>query len=210
MARQNERAWQWGRGMWFRSTLLGAVAVVSMMSAPASATMRIAEDRGGQIGHYLQAFAMLRSSGEKVMIDGNCLSACTLVLGLIPRARICATPRARFGFHAAWLPNEDGTPVTSHVGTQALWNIYPTDVRKWINRNGGLSRKMIFLQGNAVRGLVSECGGTRPEIQRADAAIKHRADRRADQKAERHILKRVDTTRRAVRYSAVSAANDRR
>ncbi len=42
---------------------------------PARATMRIAEDRGGQIGHHLQRFAM-RSSGEKVVVDGNCLSAC--------------------------------------------------------------------------------------------------------------------------------------
>ena len=87
--------------------------------------MRIAEDRGGQIGHYLQTFAALRSSGEHVVIDGNCLSACTLVLGLIPRDRICATPRARFGFHAAWMPDDDGRPVTSPMGTQALWNIYP-------------------------------------------------------------------------------------
>ena len=63
--------------------------------------MRIAEDRGGQIGQYLQAFNTLRSSGERVIVDGNCLSACTLVLGLVPRERICATQRARFGFHAA-------------------------------------------------------------------------------------------------------------
>ena len=144
--------------MWFRGTLLSALAMASVITTPASATMRIAEDRGGQIGHYLQAFATLRSSGEKVMIDGNCLSACTLVLGLIPRSRICATPRARFGFHAAWMPDSDGTPVTSQLGTQALWNIYPKDVRRWINRNGGLSRKMIYMQGAAMHGIVSECG----------------------------------------------------
>ena len=120
--------------------------------------MRIAEDRGGQIGHYLQAFAMLRSSGEDVVIDGNCLSACTLVLGIIPHSRICATPRARFGFHAAWMPDVDGQPVTSPLGTQALWNIYPTSVRHWIRRHGGLSRRMIFLQGRDLRGIVSYCG----------------------------------------------------
>src|SRR5471032_2301966 len=88
------------------------VAMLASGITSASATMRIAEDRGGQIGHYLQAFAMLRSSGEKVVVDGNCLSACTLVLGLIPRERMCATSRARFGFHAAWMPDVDGQPVT--------------------------------------------------------------------------------------------------
>jgi len=202
--------------MWFRSTLLCAVAVVSTMTSPASATMRIAEDRGGQIGHYLQAFAMLRSSGERVMIDGNCLSACTLVLGLIPRSRICATPRARFGFHAAWMPDADGTPVTSKLGTQALWNIYPSDVRRWINRNGGLSRKMIFMQGRAMHGIVAECGSKGNETRRADAGGRHQAERQADRSAdkrfERRLSKRVasTTTRRAIRYSAISAANDRR
>jgi len=120
--------------------------------------MLISEDRGGQIGTYLQAFATLRSSGEKVVIDGNCFSACTLVLGLIPRERICATGRARLGFHAAWMPDESGRPVTSQMGTQALWNIYPSKVRSWINKHGGLSRKMIFLQGQELNGLVASCG----------------------------------------------------
>lgn len=201
--------------MWFRSTLLCAIAVASAAvsaTTPASATMRIAEDRGGQIGHYLQAFAMLRSSGEKVMIDGNCLSACTLVLGLIPRSRICATPRARFGFHAAWMPDADGAPVTSQLGTQALWNIYPSDVRRWINRNGGLSRKMIYLQGSAMHSLVSECGSKPAQTRRADAETKRKSERRADKRFERQISKRVasSTTRRAVRYSAISTAHDRR
>ena len=64
--------------------LVLCAALLASAVVPASATMRIAEDRGGQIGHYLQAFAVLRSTGENVVIDGNCLSACTLVLGLIP------------------------------------------------------------------------------------------------------------------------------
>ena len=119
--------------------------------------MRISEDRGGQIGQYLQAFSVLRTSGETVVIDGNCLSACTLVLGLVPRERVCATQRARFGFHAAWMPDRDGRPVTSPLGTQALWNIYPASVRHWITRHGGLSRKMIFLQGRELDGIVASC-----------------------------------------------------
>ena len=147
-----------------RSLLLLCAALLASLAsavAPASATMRIAEDRGGQIGHYLQAFAMLRSSGERVVVDGNCLSACTMVLGMIPRDHICATPRARFGFHAAWMPDPDGRPVTSNMGTQALWNVYPPRVRHWINRHGGLNRHMIFLQGAALHGIVQSCSDTR-------------------------------------------------
>jgi hypothetical protein len=137
-------------------------ALLACGVSSASATMRIAEDRGGQIGQYLQSFAAVRESGERVVIDGNCLSACTLVLGLIPNDRICATPRARFGFHAAWMPNPDGRPVTSPMGTQALWNIYPVSVRHWISRHGGLSRKMIYMQGRSLSGIVASC--ERPTI----------------------------------------------
>jgi hypothetical protein len=140
-----------------RSLVLAAALLASGVGS-ASATMRIAADRGGQIGHYLQAFALLRSSGEHIVIDGNCLSACTLVLGLIPRNHICATPRARFGFHAAWMPDVEGHPVTSAMGTQALWNIYPAEVRRWISRHGGLSRKMIYMQGRDLVGIVPGCG----------------------------------------------------
>lgn len=174
--------------MCIRSLVLLCAAVLASGVTSASATMRIAEDRGGQIGHYLQAFAMLRSSGERVVVDGNCLSACTLVLGLIPRAKMCATPRARFGFHAAWMPDSDGRPVTSSLGTQALWNIYPASVRRWINQHGGLSRKMIYLQGRALGGIVERC---------------EQSTRRANMRSERRYTG-------SVRYQGASAASDRR
>ena len=137
--------------------LLLCAALLACGMSSASATVRIAEDRGGQIGQYLQSFAAVRESGERVVIDGNCLSACTLVLGLIPNDRICATPRARFGFHAAWMPDDNGRPVTSAMGTQALWSIYPVSVRRWIDRHGGLSRRMIYLQGRSLAGIVASC-----------------------------------------------------
>ena len=171
------------------AALLGAALGASITSA--SATMRIAEDRGGQIGHYLQAFAMLRSTGEKVVIDGNCLSACTLVLGMISPSHICATPRARFGFHAAWMPGRDGEPVTSRLGTRALWNVYPPSVRHWIDRHGGLSRHMIYLQGSDLHGIVRSC------------SVRHHYEARA----RSHRRYRA---RRAYRYVAGNAASDRR
>jgi hypothetical protein len=142
--------------MQFRGLLLCAAILVSGVSS-AHADMRISEDRGGQIGRYLQTFATVRASGERVVVDGNCLSACTLILGVVPRSRICATSRARFGFHAAWMPDEDGRPVTSRMGTQALWEVYPRSVRRWINAHGGLTRHMIFMQGNALAGIVPSC-----------------------------------------------------
>jgi hypothetical protein len=173
--------------MQIRGMVLGA-AMLALSVTSASATMRIAEDRGGQIGRYLDAFATLRSSGERVVVDGNCLSACTLVLGVVPRDRICATSRARFGFHAAWMPDRDGRPITSPLGTQALWSIYPTSVRRWIMRHGGLSRKMIFLQGQDLNGIVASC------------------DR--DGREQVRSVRRL--TPNPVRYESASASSDRR
>ena len=158
--------------MRIRGLLLCAAIVVSAV-APAKAEMRIAEDRGGQIGRYLQAFAMVRSSGERVVVDGNCLSACTLVLGVVPRDKICATQRARFGFHAAWMPNENGRPVTSRLGTQALWDVYPASVRRWINQHGGLTRAallgLVLLAHGVPRSLWCSWRITRVPTARQDS-----------------------------------------
>ena len=123
----------------------------------ASAQFRIAGDRGGQIGPYLQQFAMLRDSGEQVVIDGNCLSACTLVLGTVPRDRICVTPRANLGFHAAWNFAPGGRTVYSAEGTRLLWEIYPSNIRQWIKRKGGLKPKMIFLRGRELTSMYASC-----------------------------------------------------
>ena len=84
--------------------VFGAAILAVLFQTPAFATVRIANDPGGQIGPYLEKLATLRSSGESVVIDGPCLSACTMLLGVIPRDRICVTARAQLGFHAAWNP----------------------------------------------------------------------------------------------------------
>ena len=142
--------------MCFRA-VVAAIALMASGMSSASATMLISADRGGQIGHYLHTFALIRSSGERVVIDGYCLSACTLVLGLVPHERICVTQRARLGFHAAWMPDAEGRPINSAMGTQALMNIYPRSVRRWIYRQGGLSPRMIFLEGRELARIVQSC-----------------------------------------------------
>ncbi len=138
------------------ATLIAA-AFMAMAVSEASATMRISDDIGGRIGAYVDQYSAVRNSGEKVVIDGACLSACTLVLGIVPRNRICVTRRATLGFHAAWMPGPNGRPVPSSVGTQALWDMYPQHVRQWINSRGGLSSKMMFLRGRELMAMYPEC-----------------------------------------------------
>lgn len=119
--------------------------------------MRISDDVGGRIGHYVETYSQVQQSGERVVIDGACLSACTLVLGIVPRDRICVTRRATLGFHAAWMPGPEGRPIQSAAGTQALWEIYPQHIKRWINSRGGLSSKMMFLRGRELAAMYQEC-----------------------------------------------------
>jgi hypothetical protein len=135
----------------FRDLLLCA-AMLACGITSASVTLRIVQDKGGPVGKYLQAFAQARSTGERVIIDGDCLSACTL-----PANQICATPRARFGFHAASMPNNDGRLSTSALATQVLWAVYPAPVRNWIIQHGGLTSQMIYMEGRSLDGIVATC-----------------------------------------------------
>jgi hypothetical protein len=138
------------------SVVVGAMLSALCLSS-ASATVRIVSDAGGQIGPYLENLVALRGSGERVIIDGPCLSACTMVLGVIPRERICVTRRARLGFHAAWHPGENGRPITSRGGTQLLMDIYPKNVRRWIARRGGLTPRMLYLYGRELAAMYRTC-----------------------------------------------------
>jgi len=99
----------------------------------------------------------IRESGQRVIIDGPCLSACTMVLGVIPRNRICVTRRARLGFHAAWHHGENGRPATNRGGTQLLMAVYPQNVKNWINRRGGLTREMKYLTGRELASMYPTC-----------------------------------------------------
>ena len=134
----------------------GAVLAALAVSS-ASADVRITADTGGQIGPYLETLVGIRESGQRVIIDGPCLSACTMVLGVIPRDRICVTRRARLGFHAAWHHGENGRPATNRGGTQLLMAVYPQNVKNWINRRGGLTRDMKYLTGRELASMYPAC-----------------------------------------------------
>ena len=115
--------------------------------------MRISDDVGGRIGHYVETYSQVRQTGERVVIDGACLSACTLVLGIVPRDRICVTRRATLGFHAAWMPGPEGKPVPSAVGTQALWELYPQHVKRWLPGQPGAADRRQARQRERQIGL---------------------------------------------------------
>ena len=138
--------------------VVASVVLAPFAILPAWADVRILSSPGGAVDAYLSAFARLRQSGERVIIDGPCLSACTLVLSTIPRNRICVTRRAVLGFHAPrWFDTRSGHTMRAPEATRVVTASYPPGVRAWIKKRGGLTQKVIYLRGKELAGLYPHC-----------------------------------------------------
>ena len=135
---------------------LAAILLLAGVGA-SHAVVRISDDRGGRIGTYVDRYQDLRSSGQEVIIDGLCASACTIVLGAIPHDKICVTSHATLGFHAAWDFGANGRAITNAEATQMLYSMYPSAVRHWIAQRGGLTPHMIFLRGKELQAMYRPC-----------------------------------------------------
>jgi hypothetical protein len=131
-------------------------AIAAPHKAPAVSPLYIHDDSGGQIGSYLRKYSAVRMSGQHVVIDGTCASACTILLGAIPRNRICVTENAVLAFHSAWNLTLTGVHA-SRPGTLYLWAHYPDGVRHWISRHGGLRPQTIYMRWPEVATLFPVC-----------------------------------------------------
>ena len=134
-----------------------SVVLALFAMLPTRADLRILSSPGGMVDAYLAAFARVRQSGERVVIDGPCLSACTLVLVTIPRNRICVTRRAVLGFHAARWIDTNGHTWRAPEATRIVTASYPSGVRGWIKKRGGLTQKLIYLRGKELAALYPRC-----------------------------------------------------
>jgi hypothetical protein len=134
-----------------------AVILLILHGSDARSAVRITNDRGGQIVTYVLKYQRLASAGESVIIDGLCASACTIVLSELPHEKICVTSRATLGFHAAWNLGPNGRTFTDPEATLMLYSAYPTPVRRWIARKGGLKPHVMFLRGKPLQAMYRSC-----------------------------------------------------
>ena len=141
------------------------IALTTLILAPlcnfaAAADHRIAQDYGGPIERYKAKYAAIRDRGERVIIDGVCNSACTLLLGIVPLNRVCVTPRASLGFHMPYydMAATDGVKVVSYAGTGDFLSYYPEGLKDWLNRHGGLTPDMKRIKnGPELWAIVDPC-----------------------------------------------------
>jgi hypothetical protein len=137
--------------------LIATAIIATLLANPCQAAIRIEDDLGGPLGDYILRYSNVVQSGEKVIIDGRCYSACTTVIGLVPPKSICVTPRARLGFHAALIRDHWGRLVVDPDATRLLFNIYPKLIRDWVVFNGGLDARMIYIGGDDLAKLYAWC-----------------------------------------------------
>jgi hypothetical protein len=146
-----------GRALGPALGLVLSLAVSVPLSMPASADVRILASPGGTVGPFLSFFAKVKASGERVVIDGPCLSACTLVLSTVPQSRICVTRRAVLGFHGARTVDANGQTEAFPEASQIVLESYPPAVRRWIERHGGLTSHTLLLRGRELAGIFPRC-----------------------------------------------------
>jgi hypothetical protein len=122
----------------------------------AKSAVLIKNDGGGNIPQYFARYLYLQLSGELVVIDGDCHSACTLALGLLAKDRRCFTRQARLGFHEAYT-EYGSTRVRNSVGTAVFWLVYPAEIRRWLSKRGGLTSKLLYLEGKELAAMYRPC-----------------------------------------------------
>jgi hypothetical protein len=119
-------------------------------------TIHVTNDKGGRIVAYEARYHAAARRGDRFVIDGNCLSACTIAIGIFDSKHICATQRAVLGFHAAWQPTPRGR-IPAPAGTEEMTRWYPTAAKDWIERNGGLTPSLMYLRGPELYAIVPAC-----------------------------------------------------
>jgi hypothetical protein len=84
------------RRYWFAGALLLATL------AHASADVRIRSSPGGEVGTYLKLSALVRESGERIIIDGPCLSAARWCSASFHAVALALHPGQLWAFMRPW------------------------------------------------------------------------------------------------------------
>ena len=115
----------------------------------------IRADQGGNINSYERKYFAAANDNVRWVVDGYCNSACTMVLGT---GRVCATPRAQFGFHAGYAHYALLFKVAVPQFTYQMYRHYPDDVKYWVDRHRAMNQLTItMMRQPEVSSYVPSC-----------------------------------------------------
>jgi hypothetical protein len=141
--------------VWLRAVLVATATAAATTSF--AQEVRILSSSGGPVAPFVEIFERVRTSGARVAIDGPCYSACTLILSMLPRDRICVTRRAVLGFHGARSVDGKGRISAEPGASKIVLATYPEAVRHWIERRGGLTSRLLLLRGRELAAMYPLC-----------------------------------------------------
>jgi hypothetical protein len=110
--------------------ITAALAMFATAAAAGRTVHYVNNDLGGLLLEHTEEFAQWAHYGDRVIIDGLCASACTLLLGY-SQLRVCATDSGLFAFHSASYPGG-----YSEGATLFMWFSYPYRVRQALLKRG--------------------------------------------------------------------------
>ena len=147
-----------------KKVILASALALSVLT-PANAhdtetTRHVIHDGGGSVHVYELNLKVYNMMGTNVIIDGPCMSACTMYLG-VAESQICATDQGEFWFHSAFVLASDKRNTQPLVvkaivkrANKRLMNTYPQNVKNWFAKNGGLTSDWVRIKANK---LVRKC-----------------------------------------------------
>jgi hypothetical protein len=97
-------------------------------------------EEGGFIHEHMRRWRQLGQSDADVEIRGPCFSACTLIIAVVPKERLCFGDYASLQFHAASdLSGRIAIPATMWMLRQ-----YPRDIYDWLMARGGAPGMTVY------------------------------------------------------------------
>jgi hypothetical protein len=113
-----------------------AMFALAMTRSASAEKVFYLHDPGGNVAAHIYTYTQVSAEYDRVVIDGQCKSACTVVLGVVPLSKICIAPSGYFMFHAAH--NRDRS---FNFGlTQLMMSAYAPAVRDWVTKHHALDQ----------------------------------------------------------------------
>lgn len=147
-----------------------AVCIISFFTSfvEAKEPYIIRGDMGGRNATYFNKFKHLANEGRRIIIDGDCASACTLVIHKEAGSIVCITPRARMGFHQPYRLKfgfvNRSTLERDKVDKvwQRIVNGYPPTIRRMVinapdPKRGARTTDILWLEYKDLRKAIKPC-----------------------------------------------------
>lgn len=134
------------RSLYACALVTGLTLAFSLLSPSEGQAKRahvVTYDSGGSVMARYQEINEFRLKGTRVEVRGQCMSACTMYLGL---PNTCVSPSAIFGFHG---PRDAGQnqPMPNSFAAKLMAAHYPGDLQAWFLAEAQ------YLPGNSVARL---------------------------------------------------------